>query len=189
MSGPPTASTRVLAAYRTTLSVLAAQLTLTAPLLLGMIVYCSLFPSGALAEPSELAFQPLMVSLGYTLTALACGGILVRSLLGTPSAIVVHPLSRRIGRYSYAMYLLHMPIWFFCAMTLKGAFDAGLLDAGLTRFRAPFLFVVVLTLTYLAAALSWRILEGPLNALKERFPYSGPARAGLATRADSAAVR
>jgi peptidoglycan/LPS O-acetylase OafA/YrhL len=68
------------------------------------------------------------------------------------------------GTISYGIYVYHevLPyVWHSKSLPLPGE--------GTTRF------LVVLAATYLVAAVSWAIYERPLNNLKARFPYSGPA--------------
>src|SRR5207302_587843 len=57
-------------------------------------------------------YQPLMGTWGYTIVALFFGSILV---LGVTSERIGNWLSARwlrlFGKYSYAIYLLHYPLW------------------------------------------------------------------------------
>lgn len=71
----------------------------------------------------------------------------------------------RIGVVSYGMYMLHM----LAVNTVK---------AGFGRFgfeSAPLKFALAFCLTYVAAEISFRILESPLLRLKKRFESVGPA--------------
>ena len=66
-----------------------------------------------------------------------------------------------IGTISYGMYLLHGFVpW------LGEAAGLPLPDHGFVRF------VVLTAATTVLAAASWRFFEGPLNSLKDRFPYA-----------------
>lgn len=161
--------------YRRPLRLLAAQWKLTLPALVACALYGGLFPDFAAADP-HLYLHPVMVTAGYTLSALVYGGLLLHCLDG--ESVLTRTLDtapmRRCGKYSYAMYLLHVPAWF---LTMKLGFLAARLT-GLDGLQSPVLvFAVGLPLTYLLAALSWRWLESRANALKDRFPYARSATA------------
>jgi peptidoglycan/LPS O-acetylase OafA/YrhL len=100
-----------------------------------------------------------------TLSALVCFWAVdgaVRGFGGVPGRALDSRALRSVGRISYGIYLFH-------------SFAPRLLEeiAGPARFEpgshAAIFAQVALTLSL--AALSWRYLESPINALKERFPY------------------
>lgn len=79
------------------------------------------------------------------------------------------PLLQAIGKYSYAMYLFHMPLilafgplWRTYCSNFAATFPAW----SITAFA-----IVVLMATYCLAAISWMLIERPLLTLK-RFFYS-----------------
>lgn len=154
--------------YERTLNFLSLQLAVTAPALALVVMYSVLFPKVGLGQPNELPYQPLILTVGDTLTALFYGGILVRCVSSAQIGILIHPALLRVGKYSYAMYLLHIPAWYIGEKTLREVFRMG---RGLGIENSPRMFVIGFICTYLLAALSWKILEGPMNALKSRFPY------------------
>lgn len=71
---------------------------------------------------------------------------------------------RYIGRISYGIYLYHL---FLIAIGRFVARGNGVpeLDRGLT------MFVLYTTISVAVAALSWHLLENPINRQKRRFPY------------------
>jgi peptidoglycan/LPS O-acetylase OafA/YrhL len=143
----------------------------TAPFL-GAAVLVLVLQAGLHTSPDlEHAYQPSMV-LTYWLTALFYGSLLVASLRRGPiKALFSNSWLRTLGKYSYAAYLYQ----FVAAWVVQVTF-------GHLRARFSFLpdiergwwrlFLVVLEIgaTYGLAALSWRVLEGPLNEFKDRTP-------------------
>ena len=90
------------------------------------------------------------------------GGLLLRVASWPP---FVH-----VGKISYGLYLVHLPIWGLTVSILSR--HPTLAEE---RFR-PLIFVVQLAVTVAIASLSWIVLEKPINDLKSRFPYPrGPA--------------
>jgi peptidoglycan/LPS O-acetylase OafA/YrhL len=81
------------------------------------------------------------------------------------------PAMNRIGRYSYAMYVVHLPIMVWSNDYLL---DHGVSAARLTAPLGRVVFLLATTvLSVLVAQLSWVALERPFLRLKRYFPY-GP---------------
>jgi peptidoglycan/LPS O-acetylase OafA/YrhL len=81
---------------------------------------------------------------------------------------------RFFGRYSYALYLIHQPIFIWLN-------DHAVKPADFPRFmgselpgQAAFIIIAV-ALSLGLALLSWRFLEQPFLRLKELFPYDSHA--------------
>jgi len=74
---------------------------------------------------------------------------------------------RSAGKYSYAMYLFHQPIQQFLTPIFGEAVRGPDTPWRLARLAAYLL--LVLSLTFLAALCSWRIIEKPCLELKERI--------------------
>jgi peptidoglycan/LPS O-acetylase OafA/YrhL len=116
-----------------------------------------------------------MATYGYTAIAILFGSLLVYSL-DNGSAVGLNRLlssvfMRQTGKYSYALYMAHVPI-------------AGIVAALATRFLAPrigtlpsFLVFVVgaFGASWLAAVLSWHLFEKRILALKRYFEYGNAA--------------
>jgi peptidoglycan/LPS O-acetylase OafA/YrhL len=81
---------------------------------------------------------------------------------------------RTIGKYSYAIYVFHMPIRFL----LRDAFTPRLTDGSpLARLGMHEVYtLVVLAVSFVAALVSWRLLEAPLLSLKRHFPMPAGTR-------------
>jgi peptidoglycan/LPS O-acetylase OafA/YrhL len=112
-----------------------------------------------------------MQTLGYPLVALAFAALILR-LLAAPDgarlrrAFEWRPL-RVLGRYSYAIYLLHVPILY-----LAGPWFFDPLAKGWPPAAAQLcIWAQMLAACWIAGALSWRLLEQPLLGLRRYFPY------------------
>ncbi len=88
---------------------------------------------------------------------------------------------RSAGKYSYAMYLFHIPVGGLIRALTGSRFEAGTGLRSLVE-QAGF-FLVSLALTYLLALASWNVLEKPFLSLKRYFPTGGR---GVPTVADGA---
>lgn len=100
-----------------------------------------------------------------TLTSFVFAGAMVILLLGKPESRAARLLQwgplRSVGKYSYAMYVFHPMI---CGRL------APLIPVNSFVVRLAVASVAV----YLAAMLSWKVLENPFLRLKDRMPYSAP---------------
>jgi peptidoglycan/LPS O-acetylase OafA/YrhL len=75
---------------------------------------------------------------------------------------------RYCGRISYGLYVYHLILY-------GVVYDLGV-SLGLDWQDGDYLHgAAALVATFLVAALSWHLLERPLNALKDRFTYKDPA--------------
>ena len=117
--------------------------------------------SGPLPLPVMAAKQTLQaVVFGWLVVrgADGFGGLFGRILSASP---VVYG-----GRISYGIYLVH-------------GFAGDILAAIGVNSRAlpePWRFLILCTLTMAVAAVSWHVMEKPINALKRRVPYQPPIR-------------
>lgn len=138
------------------------------PLLaLGLAVSLPLFLRG------ELRFDSgLFLCFGYPPLVFGMGALLVLLLFAPPESRLRRIFSSRplgfFARYSYAMYLFHVPISNWISINL-------LTEARLRALPGPALlgqglyFLVAGGLVCGAAWLSWRLFEGPILSLKERW--------------------
>ncbi len=104
----------------------------------------------------------------YTPAALVFASIIFWSALTAPRLLTL-PFLRTIGKYSYAMYLFHLPAHIFIA-PLLGRWIATQPFAIFMTVRTlymPVMFAVVFGM----ALLSWRFLEAPFLRLKRFFKY------------------
>lgn len=112
----------------------------------------------------------LLDPLGITLVALWAVDGCVRGFRGWWGALLAAAPVQWVGRVSYGVYLVHLPVvW---ALQSRG-WSAGLA-----------LFAATLTVTLALAALSWYALERPMKALKDRV-VDRPAGYGWAARSSA----
>lgn len=116
---------------------------------------------------------PAMQRAGYSLLALAGGGLLVGAIMQPAGSIWPRVLSagwlRAFGKYSYALYLIHLPVMRIVRTFVFGPEQFGQMGnpwAGQLVFYAA-----ATTPAFALAWLSWRMLEAPILRLKNKFPY------------------
>jgi peptidoglycan/LPS O-acetylase OafA/YrhL len=123
--------------------------------------------------------DPWMQTAGYS--ALAVFGASLVALAATARAgevlhrLLTAPTLRAFGKYSYAIYLFHMPV---CAVLREVVRAPGSFPTLLgSQLPGQLLFYLVTTsLVFGAAWLSWRAFESPILALKRYFPARSPGR-------------
>ena len=107
--------------------------------------------------------QSLIVGLSFCLLSFAVQpdtGSAVHRLLNTRSL-------QTLGKYSYAMYIFHAPLHHYLKTPLGPWVTAA--DDSLRLLRVVAYVALIFVLSYLAARLSWRIIEQPFLRLKERW--------------------
>jgi peptidoglycan/LPS O-acetylase OafA/YrhL len=120
-------------------------------------------------------YQSLLVTtVGYTVLACLFGALLILAVISAPEAtmgrIFGHPSLTFFGRYSYALYIFHLPVAFFVKRHL---FSVRALPT-LLRSQLPGqlgFFLVATSVSVGLALLSWHWYEKHFLKLKERFPY------------------
>ncbi len=124
--------------------------------------------------------DPMTLSLGLTFLAIAFALLVAAGAaadhLGPAGwlGVLRWTFLRRVAKYSYAMYVLSVPLHFLVG---KPALSALGLDPG-NSFLVGFAYIVVGTaLSFLAAAASFHLLEVHFLNLKDRF--APPLRAGV----------
>jgi peptidoglycan/LPS O-acetylase OafA/YrhL len=117
--------------------------------------------------------DPMIQTVGLSLIAVNHGALLTMLLSLRSSHWVARSFStaflRAAGKYSYAMYLFHMPVRAF----VRDHFYGLTQSASVFGFNLPgqVLFVTVgATLTFVIALISWHLWEHPFLLLKKHFP-------------------
>ncbi|HEV2180300.1 MAG TPA: acyltransferase, partial [Gemmatimonadaceae bacterium] len=116
---------------------------------------------------------------GYTIMAIAWGGLVAAGATAARGTIPARILGARwlraLGKYSYAMYVFHVPIW------------AHVQPLVFPRNRVPMLFgshilaslalgALCGLLTFAAAVVSWNVYEKRFLKLKRYFAYAPKVR-------------
>jgi len=129
----------------------------------------------ALGSASPWWWEPWTQRVGYSLLALAGGGLVVAAVTASPRSLWQRVLCagwlRACGKYSYCMYLVHLPVsrvlqaWVVDGDDFPAVFGS--------TWPAQMLFYAVATaITVAIARVSWVGFEAPILRLKSRFPYS-----------------
>lgn len=116
---------------------------------------------------------PGMLTLGFTFLAVGFAAVVfLAASLGEkallPRLLSLRPL-RAAGTVSYAMYVFHWPV---VSVLRDAGFRPGAIAPGAPGWAVY--LGVVLGAVSLLAALSWKVLEGPCLALKDRVGDRGP---------------
>jgi peptidoglycan/LPS O-acetylase OafA/YrhL len=129
-----------------------------------------------LPDPAE-HFQSLVRAVRYTLIAGACGSLLALALNQSPADRLRRALSTAplvfLGKYSYGLYVVHVPIILFVA-------SAGLHASSLPAWSGSLLPGLLLFglgssgLSIACAVVLYQAWEEPFLRLKQHLPYRVP---------------
>jgi peptidoglycan/LPS O-acetylase OafA/YrhL len=128
--------------------------------------------------PESGPFPPLALHvqlLGYPGVDLLSAALVGFAVLPGESplrALLTRPILMKLGKYSYALYLLHVPL----RDLLRGRiFDGGLPRVAGSQVPVQLLLLVgCIALTYLVSLASWHFFEKHFLSLKKRFEYRRP---------------
>jgi peptidoglycan/LPS O-acetylase OafA/YrhL len=117
--------------------------------------------------------DPVVQTIGFTLLAILSAGTLVIALAAPSGSATgrffAHRVLRFLGRYSYGLYVFHVPVIRFAALLFGVGSTPRLAGSHLADQVA---FTVATAAVSLAAALvSWHLFEAPMLRLKALFPY------------------
>jgi len=115
-----------------------------------------------------------MQQFGYTLVGITGAAMVIAAVTNPESSLWPRMLSagwlRAFGKYSYCLYLIHLPVM---RMVREYVFEPQ--DYNHLVF-SPWItqiifYVVAIAPAFLLARLSWTVFEAPILRLKARFPY------------------
>jgi peptidoglycan/LPS O-acetylase OafA/YrhL len=140
-----------------------ARLWVGAPALLGLIAI--MVRAHGLSR-----FEWIIQTFGYSLIAILFAFLIAEVAVPDPRGwrrLLANPGLQALGRYSYAMYVFHLPIRFLLVRYWGKDILAFISDHPIPGDLA---FVGAVTLlSFVMAAVSWVVLEGPFLRLKERW--------------------
>ena len=120
-----------------------------------------------------------MAAYGYTLVALLGGALLVAVLAASPQGLLQHLFSsvpmRQFGKYSYALYVVHVPIANIAIPKTQqwlSTYEPRLGYDGIFLTAAFVAFVGACVVSWL----SWHLFERPILSLKRYFEYAPASR-------------
>jgi peptidoglycan/LPS O-acetylase OafA/YrhL len=112
-----------------------------------------------------------MSRFGFTAIGLICFSMVAYGLMHAGSSSALARLLRlpplvSFGKYSYGMYVLHVPVAFFWPAWLRQTLPhAGVIAGSLISLVSGIL------ISYLLALASWHLIESRFLRLKDRFAY------------------
>jgi peptidoglycan/LPS O-acetylase OafA/YrhL len=129
---------------------------------------CLAYVIGAmLVQGGFLLPEDWTVTIGYSVASLGFGSALIGVLCAHPTGIVTRTLSSRLlktfGKYSYGIYVVHLPIVILLMTPPGDYFELPAAAAYLLHL------VVTIALSFAVALLSWYVIELPFLRLKSGF--------------------
>lgn len=134
---------------------------------LGLALLVFLGAAGHLAENSAF-----FNTAGYSLIAIFFAQLLAILILSKPGEIsyqfFTHPVLVFLGKYSYAMYLFHLPVGALLRDILHIPAELQKLGGPLMVWQMVYYVIAVAAVTPFVL-LSWNVLEKPMISLKKYF--------------------
>jgi len=145
---------------------------------LGIALGHQIDPTWMMPSPNKLLIHPLMQTVGFSTDVLAYGSLLVWIMWSRPGGAVRRFFESGFlvayGKYSYSIYLVHLPVIFFWTLKVQSPLDP---EMGFwLKQLARYAFIMVVPMAI--AQITWRLIEEPLLNLRRFFPYDHGARAG-----------
>jgi peptidoglycan/LPS O-acetylase OafA/YrhL len=130
-------------------------------------------------------WDPIMKTIGHSLLAFFFGALIVLALVSAPKTVTGRFFGSSqlsfFGRYSYALYVVHVPILFFhldrfLPLGLVPTVFGSLLLKKLVFVASATAFSILLAMT------SWHLYEKQFLKLKRFFPYQPPDKSSAPAR-------
>jgi peptidoglycan/LPS O-acetylase OafA/YrhL len=126
--------------------------------------------------------DPVVQTLGYATLAVLFASVLVLAVEARPGSVLArglsHPTLRTLGKYSYALYLFHLPLRALIRDTVYGREDFPTLLGSLIPGQILF-YALSSALALAAAWLSWQLFEKHFLSLQRFFRNLPPQPAPL----------
>lgn len=137
-----------------------------------------------IADGDLFFWSKYMATYGYTLIVALFGALLVLVVQGRSSllaSVFSNGFMTRCGKYSYALYMVHVPVASLLYPLVMRALDRFKPTIG---YEGAFLVFAVLSfvMSWALAISSWYLLEKRILALKRYFTYADETRSGAADR-------
>jgi peptidoglycan/LPS O-acetylase OafA/YrhL len=138
-----------------------------------------------IARDGFVLFDEWVQTAGFSLTALFGAALLLliaaSAATSRLASAFAHPVLRMFGRYSYAMYVVHLQIAFVIVRRLEGA-DWPLVFGSEVPMRVLFTLMGLAIVTFVGW-LSWNLYEKHFLRLKRFFSYEHAPDAPVEGRA------
>lgn len=133
-----------------------------------------------MADGNFFLWSKAMATYGYTFVTIVSGSLLIFVLGAKSSSIVARIFLNRFvtqcGKYSYALYLIHVPIaGVLFPLTLR-VFEKYFPSVDYNIQFGVF-WIVAFSISYGMAVISWYVFEKPVMSLKRYFSYASADRA------------
>ncbi|MCX5747432.1 MAG: acyltransferase [Proteobacteria bacterium] len=144
-----------------------SRLQLVSPTVLGVIGGIVVLGGAMLGH--LLRTGATMQTGGYTILAIGFAIIMVAALAqGWPSRLLSFAPLRRVGMYSYGMYVFYAPLHIYVGLPLLARLDQFAEGNAIGTERGLLYLVIATTITFLVAAASYHVFERPFLRLKDR---------------------
>jgi peptidoglycan/LPS O-acetylase OafA/YrhL len=129
----------------------------------------------AIAAGGPWWWEPLTQRVGYSLLALTGAGLVIVAVTRGETSVWQRALRatwlRACGKYSYCMYLIHLPISRLLQEFVIEANEFPTLAGAVWPAQLGY-YAVAGSATFVLAWISWHVFEAPILRLKARFPYA-----------------
>lgn len=110
----------------------------------------------------------VLVFPALALIFLACVAFCISDESNPLQKICAHPVLQKLGKISYGVYILHVPVAFGCLDVLK---HYGIASQNMSLSREIFVDSAMAALAIIAATMSWHLYEKQFLRLKSKLPY------------------
>ncbi len=136
-------------------------------------VYC-FFLRNDQFQFNTLTWPPFAQCIGTTLISLPLAYAVMRGISPTTNFLqrsMSLKYLRSIGKYSYALYVLHAPICLWVGAHMPSPSFLEHLPPEWSFAHSLYIIIIQFTLSILAAVISWHVLEKHFLKFKKYFPY------------------